>query len=432
MKDKSISQTQTDLNQLRIENEQLLAENQQLRQRVTSMKEVIDFAKPNSASDFSSVEHANNWYRVPFVETKAILLIVDPEQKVIIDANPAACQFYGYLYPELVGKSITEINTAPNEKLITALNQAVQGQRPLFLFNHRLADGTIRQVEVDSSPISINARTYLFSIIHDVTDRLQMETALRESEAKFKLLVESAVDGIVLMDDAGKLLLTNPRFCKMMDCRRDQVVQPQYFCEIFQLDQTSIIQEHIQEVKKHRKAKLTDITIFRSDTTSFEVDIQSFLLPGTNGEPDQIVTYLRDVTQERIDQRAIQQNEEHLRTISELISDEVFALTRSSTGEILIEWDTNTLQLREGLVTNADRKKAWQQLLSTDTQQKISSVIAQQFEQPSIETTDAVITTKSGDKRTLRVFTRSVVDATTGKVTKVVGAVKDITEQITC
>ena len=228
------SLTLEEIQKIQLENQQLNAENQLLRQRVSGLMEAIDLTKARSAGDSPAIQQPDNWYRIPFIETKAILLIVDPEHKIIMDANPAACRFYGYTYVELVGKGISEINTATPESIESILKQAVTGNYQLYVFNHRLADGTIRQVEVNSSPITINSKVYLFSIIHDITDRITAENSLRESEARFKLLVEASVDGIVLMDAEGKLLLTNPSFDRMMNYQPGQISQEKHLCEIFQ------------------------------------------------------------------------------------------------------------------------------------------------------------------------------------------------------
>ena len=169
MKDKN-SLTLEEIQKIQLENKQLNAENQVLQQRVSSLMEVIDLSKSGFSGDVPTIQQHDNWYRIPFIETKAILLIVDPEHKIIMDANPAACRFYGYTDLELVGKSISEINTATPKLIDSILKQAVAGDYKLYVFNHRLADGTIRQVEVNSSPITINSKVYLFSIIHDITD----------------------------------------------------------------------------------------------------------------------------------------------------------------------------------------------------------------------------------------------------------------------
>jgi|GEM_PF-6106703 len=62
--------------------------------------------------------------------------------------------------------------------------QAKKEKRNHFYFRHCLASGKIRDVEVYSGPISINKKTLLYSIIHDITERREAEHALQRSEAR--------------------------------------------------------------------------------------------------------------------------------------------------------------------------------------------------------------------------------------------------------
>ena len=59
------------------------------------------------------------------------------------------------------------------------MNQAVKEEQRVFLFRHRLADGTIRDVEVYSGPVTIEGRKLLYSIVHDITERKRAEESLR-------------------------------------------------------------------------------------------------------------------------------------------------------------------------------------------------------------------------------------------------------------
>ena len=106
------------------------------------------------------------------------MLLIDPSDGMIIDANPAACKFYGYDLETLERINISQINTLPQDELAIAISQAVNGDKNQFQFQHRLANGEIRDVEVNSSPIEYQDTIILLSIVNDITSRKQAEKAL--------------------------------------------------------------------------------------------------------------------------------------------------------------------------------------------------------------------------------------------------------------
>jgi len=114
-------------------------------------------------------------YRQLFEKNRAVQLLIDPTSGRILDANPAACTFYGYKHEELTRMRITEINTLSEEEVIQEMQRAVQKKRLFFCFRHRLASGAERDAEIYTSPIQTQDGVVLHSIIHDVTSRVEAE-----------------------------------------------------------------------------------------------------------------------------------------------------------------------------------------------------------------------------------------------------------------
>ncbi|MGM0419207.1 MAG: PAS domain S-box protein, partial [Thermodesulfobacteriota bacterium] len=108
-----------------------------------------------------------------FEYNHSVMLIIDPGSGSIIDANNAACKYYGYSKEQMKSMKIYSINILTPDQIKSEMERARQEQRRSFLFKHRLSSGEIRDVEVYSGPMHLKGKKYLFSIIHDVTERIK-------------------------------------------------------------------------------------------------------------------------------------------------------------------------------------------------------------------------------------------------------------------
>jgi PAS domain S-box-containing protein len=159
-----------------------------------------------------------------FKGSKAVMLIIEPKTGAVVDANEAACRFYGYSQKRMTSMRMAQINTLPRSQIQKEMRLAVSEKRSHFYFKHRLAGGQVRDVEVHSSPVRIGDRTLLYSIVHDVTDRRQVEAALAGSEEKYRRLVEDIYDAIYSLDLSGRITYISPASKAIIGYRPEELV----------------------------------------------------------------------------------------------------------------------------------------------------------------------------------------------------------------
>jgi PAS domain S-box-containing protein len=144
---------------------------------------------------------AEERYKSLFEYSRAVMLIVDPDNGQIIDANNSACDFYGWTGNTIRSMNITQINTLSWPEIKLEMQNSVSEKRNYFLFKHRRANGPPIDVEVYSGPIKYKEKTYLYSIIHNISSRIEAAKSLQESESRFRTLVEGAPDAIFIQTD---------------------------------------------------------------------------------------------------------------------------------------------------------------------------------------------------------------------------------------
>ena len=129
-------------------------------------------------------------FRVLFEENSAVIIILDPATGVITDANQAAADLYGWPVAVLKQMNINQINTFTPEQITHELGKWELLNQRHFSFPHRLADGSVRDVEIFAKKIEIQGKEVIYDIVHDVTERKQQEEALKRSEKQFRSLFE--------------------------------------------------------------------------------------------------------------------------------------------------------------------------------------------------------------------------------------------------
>jgi len=139
----------------------------------------------------------------------AVMLLIEPESGRIVDANPAACRFYGYSREEILKMRIQNINALPEKDVNTCRCLASAGVQDYFLFPHRLKNGRIRMVDVYSCPIVQNGEKLLFSVIFDVTDREMYKEELHKEKELLRTTLLSIGDGVVATDIKGNIGILN-------------------------------------------------------------------------------------------------------------------------------------------------------------------------------------------------------------------------------
>ena len=266
-------------------------------------------------------------YKAMFEGSAAVMLLIDPLSKKIVDANAAACRFYGYTRESMQKFSITDINTAASEKIAADLRNASNQRQDYFQAHHRLASGDIRDVEIYSGPISAHRKQLLLSIIHDITERNRVQEKLRLSEEKYSKAFHLSPDSVNLNRLAdGVFLEISEGFTKVTGYTAEDVIGRSSLPGELGLWVSKADRDRMVEGLKTFGEVVGLEAAFRCKDGRVLTGLMSAKIIRVNNE-DCILSLTRDITERKHMERRLQESEERYREFIERMPDGVYKST---------------------------------------------------------------------------------------------------------
>lgn len=193
-------------------------------------------------------------YREMFERTSAVKVLVDPENGEIVDANAAACAYYGYGAND-GDRLASQVSLMAEDELRQLLARSAGGEQQFFRSRHRLMSGEVREVEVHMGPVRMNGRQYVHAIVHDVTDREHYQAELVEKSAKLETSnAELEQFSYVASHDLQEPLRTIASFLQLLERRYDDKLDDDGRQFIgFAVDAASRLQAMIQDLLEYSR-----------------------------------------------------------------------------------------------------------------------------------------------------------------------------------
>jgi diguanylate cyclase (GGDEF)-like protein/PAS domain S-box-containing protein len=154
-------------------------------------------------------------FRALFENEHTVMLLVDPSDGAIVDANPAAERFYGWTRAAMRTMRLADLHARPEEEA-----RAAAREERVAAVEHRCADGTVRTVRVASGPVEFDGRRLRYALVEDVSDRVRAEELLRLRDHALQV----ADSALVLTDLDGRILWCNPAFTRLTGFGPDEAM----------------------------------------------------------------------------------------------------------------------------------------------------------------------------------------------------------------
>jgi PAS domain S-box-containing protein len=234
----------------------------------------------------------------------------------IIDFNPACETLFGYKLGEVVGQNVKMLMPAPyqHEHDGYLQNYRTTGQRKIIGIGRevvgRRKDGSTFPMELSVGEIAEGEDRAYVGVIRDLTARARLEQGLRDSEAQHRAVIDTAVDGIIIIDKLGTVRMYNPACEKMFGFSLDEVLGR----NVKMLMPSPYFDEHdryLQNYAETRDRKIIGIGRQvigrRKDGTTFPMEL-SVGETMIGGKP-LFVGVLRDITANKASEEALRRSE---------------------------------------------------------------------------------------------------------------------------
>ncbi len=153
------------------------------------------------------------------------VLLIDPRDGRVVDVNWACCNELGYTRQEMLALRIYDIDGAINEDLfLSAVEQLRETPSLVWEGLHQRKDGSGFPAEVKLRYVRLQ-QDYILAAARNITERRRMEQSLREETHRRQILVDQSRDGIVVMEESGKVYEVNRAFAEMLGYTQDELMQ---------------------------------------------------------------------------------------------------------------------------------------------------------------------------------------------------------------
>jgi PAS domain S-box-containing protein len=188
-----------------------------------SHRRMLTELREREEAERATSESEQRYRRLTEASLEGIVLSQDGR---IVDANPAFANRFGFAPEELVGRDLLELVAPESREEAAERLQAFDEEPSEIVALNR--DGSRVFVEVRGKETTYRGRPARVSAVHDITERKRAEAAIRESEERFRSLVETASDIIYRTDLEGCFTYVNPTSVQIMGYAEERLLGMHY------------------------------------------------------------------------------------------------------------------------------------------------------------------------------------------------------------
>ena len=245
----------------------------------------------------------------------------DGNPSPFLKVNNAACERLGYSNEEM--KHLTPLDIISEkdfESVSDEARQLLDNRQLLFEKTLVAKSGKRIPVEINTRIYEKDVRKFAVSIARDITERKRIEDALKESEKIYKILTDSSLTGVFIIQDF-KLVFVNDRYAEMAGYTPEELIGKGHV-HVIHPDQKEKVRQRAQKrLNGESVPNRYEIKKLTKDGETFWVETIVSDPIEYRGQPA-IMGHEIDITHRKQTEKALRENEERLRRVVENMPDD--------------------------------------------------------------------------------------------------------------
>ena len=262
-------------------------------------------------------------YRAVVEQATDGIYILDARTRRIIESNPSYQRMLGYTADELLGMEVYDFVAHPRENVDATIGRTLeQRRRVVGERKYRRKDGSLLDVEVGVSVISLDGRDVICTIVRDVTERKRAEEALARSENRLRQIIDTEPECVKVLGPDGSLLEMNPAGLAMIEADSLEQVRGKTVYDYIAPDHRAGFVELTERVLRGGSGTLEFELVGLKGTRRW-LDTHAVPLRDPSGETPGLLAITRDITERKRAEEDLRQSEELYRTVIEQATENI-------------------------------------------------------------------------------------------------------------
>jgi PAS domain S-box-containing protein len=271
-----------------------------------------------------NIQQNEEKFRLLFSKANDAIFIMNNE--VFVECNEKTSLMFGCEEKDFIGKTPFDFSPEKQpdgrysvEKGEEKLKAVAEGKSQFFYWRHTTKNGTEFDAEVSLNPFKMGGKSLIQAIVRDISDRKQAERLIKESEERFRLLSEAAMEGIV-MSEEGEIIDANDQFARIHGYNNKEDIIGKEI-ELFIAPDFVDIAQHNLETGYHRPFIIKSL---KRDGSTISVEVRAQSIPWY-GKTIKIATFI-DITERITYENELRESQERYRNHIESLPDGILII----------------------------------------------------------------------------------------------------------